>query len=164
MLALLMASALAAPTFENRMLAAHNEERLRMRQIPLIWDAGLAKDAAAWARTIALTRRFEHAPHTKQGENLWMGTKRAYSVEAMVGYWVDERRLFKLGRFPDVSRSGQWADVGHYTQLIWYDTTHIGCAIAANDRDEILVCRYSPPGNWMGSDPLGTGSARKKTK
>jgi uncharacterized protein YkwD len=155
MLAVLIASTLAVTPFESRLLAVHNVERLRMRQAPLVWDTALAKDAAVWARTLAASRRFEHAPQSKQGENLWMGTRGAYSLEAMVGYWIDERALFKRGRFPDVSRTGKWADVGHYTQAIWYNTTHVGCAIAANNDDEILVCRYSPPGNWMGSDPLG---------
>ena len=39
----------------------------------------------------------------KQGENLWMGTRGAYSYGEMIGQLVDERRYFRPGRFPAVS-------------------------------------------------------------
>jgi len=83
-----------------------------------------------------------------------MGTKTAYAYAEMSGGWVDERRLFKRGRFPDVSRNGKWADVGHYTQIIWRTTTQVGCALASNATDEYLVCRYLASGNIVGFDPL----------
>jgi hypothetical protein len=68
----------------------------------------------------------------------------------MVDGWIEERKDYVPGRFPDVSRTGQWGDVGHYTQLIWSKTTSVGCAIATGADDDVLVCRYSPPGNFVG--------------
>ena len=47
----------------------------------------------------------------------------------MVGSWIDEKRAFRPGVFPNVSRTGNWDDVAHYTQLIWKGTTRVGCAI-----------------------------------
>ncbi len=52
-----------------------------------------------------------------------MGSRGAFSIEAMVGGWASERRWFAPGVFPNVSRTGNWADVGHYTQMIWPATT-----------------------------------------
>ena len=144
----------AADSMPARLLAAHNGERGRVKQPPLIWDDSLARDAAVWAKKLADTKSFEHDLKTKQGENLWAGTTGAYSPEDMVGLWIEERALFKNGKFPDVSTNGNWLDVGHYTQLIWHNTTHVGCATARNEEDDVLVCRYSPPGNWRGEAPL----------
>jgi hypothetical protein len=78
---------------------------------------------------------------------LWMGSRGAFSVEAMVGGWSSEKRYFTRGIFPNNSNTGNWADVGHYTQMIWPTTQRVGCAIASTPRTDYLVCRYSPAGN-----------------
>ncbi|MBK8629758.1 MAG: serine protease [Sphingomonadales bacterium] len=137
---------------EQVLLVEHNAERARAGSGPLVWSDMLARDAAIWAKTLARTNRFEHAPEGKkaQGENLWMGTQGAYSPQEMVRLWIDEKSLYQPRRFPDVSTNGVWSDVGHYTQLIWHSTKEVGCALASNAESDFLVCRYAPPGNWMG--------------
>jgi hypothetical protein len=84
------------------------------------------------------------------GENLWMGSRGYYPVEAMVGAWVSERRWFRPGVFPNNSRTGSWADVAHYTQIIWPTTTRVGCAIASTGRVDYLDGRYTGAGNIDG--------------
>ena len=79
-----------------------------------------------------------------------MGTRGAFSPEQMVGSWIEERNAFRPGVFPAVSRTGDWSDVAHYTQLIWKDTTHVGCAVETRGDQSILACRYAPPGNIDG--------------
>jgi hypothetical protein len=79
-----------------------------------------------------------------------MGTAGYYSAEDMIGGFVAERGKFKPGKFPAVSRTGKWEDVGHYSQLIWRDTKEVGCAVARNRENDFLVCRYWPGGNWVG--------------
>jgi hypothetical protein len=136
-----------------RMLAAHNRERARTGAPPLAWDADLATAAAAYARELAPRGRLAHSsPTTRpgQGENLWMGTRGAYQLEEMLGHWAAERSLFSPGIFPAVSRSGQWSDVAHYTQMIWRGTTRLGCAVHQGRESDVLVCRYAPPGNVVG--------------
>ena len=68
----------------------------------------------------------------------------------MIGSWAAEKRLFTPGLFPEVSRSGHWGDVAHYTQMIWPGTTRMGCAIHRVRRWDFLICRYAPPGNIAG--------------
>lgn len=139
----------------SAMIGGHNQARREYRVAPLAWDEGLARDAAVYAQRLARTNRFEHDPQVgrpvKQGENLWMGTKNAYSYAEMIGLLVDERRYYRPGRFPAVSRTGRWSDVGHYTQIIWPTSQRVGCATASNRANDYLVCRYWPAGNIVGT-------------
>ena len=140
---------------DQRLLATHNRERIRVGVPALEWDAKLAADAKLYARELARTGRFEHSPADPsdpdvQGENLWAGTPGAWSPEEMVGYWVAEKRDYKPGVFPAVSRSGDLDKVGHYTQLIWRNTRKVGCAVDRSRREDLLVCRYSEGGNVIG--------------
>jgi hypothetical protein len=146
-----------AAAFPSRVLAAHNSERARAGVRPLVWDQALGSAAAAYATQMAMTGRFAHSDRSLRrgtGENLWMGTHGAFSVEAMVGGWASEKRFFTPGVFPNNSRTGDWEDVGHYTQMIWPTTQRIGCALASNGRVDYLVCRYAGAGNIDGR-PVG---------
>ena len=142
-----------AAGFPSRILAAHNVERARAGVAPLVWDNALGTAAASYATRMAMSGRFAHSDRSLRrgtGENLWMGTRGAFSVETMVGGWASEKRYFVPGVFPNVSRSGNWADVGHYTQMIWPTTQRVGCALATNGRSDYLVCRYATAGNIDG--------------
>jgi hypothetical protein len=136
-----------------RLLVAHNRERAAWGVSPLAWDPGLAAAADHYAAEMARTDRWGHsnrAVRGNQGENLWMGTRGAFAPEQMVGGWLSERRLYRHGVFPHVSRNGNWADVGHYSQLIWRTTTRVGCAVRSSRSNDYLVCRYWPAGNIDG--------------
>ena len=139
----------------STMIAVHNEARRQYGVAPLMWDESLARDAAAYAGQLARTRRFEHDPQRgrrpRQGENLFMGTRDAYSYADMIGLLVDERRYFRPGRFPAISNSGDWSQVAHYTQIVWPTTQRVGCATASNRANDYLVCRYLPAGNVVGT-------------
>ncbi len=145
-------------------LEAHNRARAAVAMPPLVWDPVLEARAGAWAEQLAKTGRFEHAPQKQDGENLWVGTRGAYPPAEMVGLWVEEKALYKQGRFPDVATNGKWADVGHYTQVIWHSTRRVGCALRSNADDSYLVCRYSPPGNWIGESPMGASPVRARIR
>ena len=154
---LLMGGTAARADFNERLLAAHNAERAAIGVPPLAWNDGLANEARAWANQLAATGRFEHSPDAAgeepEGENLWAGTPRAYSPEAMVGLWVAEKKDYRRGVFPNNSRSGDVENVGHYTQLIWRGSGEVGCATAVGRSEEFLVCRYSQAGNIYGERP-----------
>lgn len=137
---------------EARLLAAHNVERRRVGAPALIWDDALAAEAGGWARQLLASGRFEHdlSGHG-HGENLWTGWGgRVWTPEEMVAEWADEKRDYVRGLFPNVSRTGNWTAVGHYTQMVWRGTTHVGCAIVSRADRSVLACRYSPPGNIDG--------------
>ena len=134
-------------------LAAHNAERQRLGLPPLTWSCQLERDAAQWARTLQIEGKFEHSGSNGRkgsGENLWMGTAGHWSIDEMVGGFLAEKDNYQNRRFPNVSRTGNWTDVGHYSQIVWRDTREVGCAVAKGLKSDVLVCRYFPAGNVMG--------------
>jgi len=145
-----------AGDFSERVLAAHNAERTALGLPPLAWSDKLAADAAAWASHLAELGRFEHSPHdgrVGEGENLWMGTRGWFTLEEMVGGWSEEKRDYSYGPFGIARGSSGQKVVGHYTQMIWRTTAEVGCAVSSGGGWDYLVCRYSPPGNWIGEVP-----------
>lgn len=140
------------------MILMHNSARASVRQTALSWDVGLAADATAYAREMARTGRFEHSAQPRgnpdQGENLWRGTRSAYRYDEMAQHWIDERRDFVNGAVPAISRTGDYRDVGHYTQIIWSRTRRFGCGLARGAHDDFLACRYVPAGNVVGRRTL----------
>jgi hypothetical protein len=140
---------------EARLLAAHNAERASIGVPPLVWSEDLEAEARDWSRELIATGRFAHDPRPHgHGENLWTGWGgRIFTPEEMVEDWTRQRTDYCPGVFPNVSRTGDWTSVGHYTQLIWSGTTHVGCAIEARGDQQLLACRYSPPGNVDGRRP-----------
>ncbi|MEJ7925596.1 CAP domain-containing protein [Sphingobium sp. AN641] len=141
------------------MLDAHNGERALVGVAPLEWDEALAADAARHAADMARTGAFRHSPRGSRaipsGENLWMGPRRLYGYDVMIGAFADEKRLFRAdGKLPDLSTSGRWQDVGHYSQMIWRGTRKVGCALGEGANYDYLVCRYFPAGNAFGQGPL----------
>lgn len=136
------------------MLDGHNRARTAVGVGPISWDDKLAVDAAAYARVLASTGQFRHADQpqgpTREGENLFTGTRDAYRYDEMVALWVAEKKDFVNRPTPEFSTSGRWEDVAHYTQIVWRNSTRVGCALASNATDDYLVCRYAPAGNVVG--------------
>ena len=130
------------------LLRAHNAERSAVGVPPLRWDDSLAASALTCAQRLASSGQWRHCG---LGENLWRGPAGRFRPAQMVELWGAERRFFQSGLFLDVSRSGHWKDVGHYTQMVWRASQRVGCA-AVTSRDNVtwLVCQYSPPGNMEG--------------
>ena len=131
----------------DEILNAHNFFRSEVGVPPLSWSNNLAAGAQQWADNLAARNGFEHS--NVGGENIWYGTVGAYTFTDMVNTWGAEKAHFRNGIFPDVSIDGQV--VGHYSQMVWRKTTQVGCGGAAgSDGFYRLVCRYSPPGNFLG--------------
>lgn len=140
--------------FSKKIVEIHNRERSDVGSQPLSWDASLARSAAEYARELARTEHFDHdLDNETEGENLWMGSRSYFTLEDMIGMWAEEKKI--------LPRLRSWHDdvhaVGHYTQMVWKDTTRVGCAIASSRRFDYLVCRYGPQGNYLGESPYVSG-------
>lgn len=136
-------------------LEAHNIERDEFGSPPLQWSEKLAAEAQIWAGTLASEGRMRHASNDERvgaGENLWMGPSGVFSAHVIVGTFIAEKRHFAPGVFPNITSTGKWRDVGHYSQVVWPETQELGCAVGRNDTNEFWVCRYWPAGNKYGVD------------
>jgi hypothetical protein len=151
------AAVATSPGLDNinhRILSLHNAARADVGAPPLKWDSTLAVAAASYGPALSRLGRLVHSPRAgreNQRENLWMGQQGRFGPEDMIGTWTAEKNHFSPGQFPNVSRTGNWSDVAHYTQMIWKTTTHVGCAIYRDGGWDYLICRYSPPGNRDGN-------------
>lgn len=140
----------------QRLLIGHNTERARLRLPLLVWNPALARDARSYAKVLLARGELQHASHDARkghGENLWMGTAGAWDAKGMVDMFLDERRYFRPAAFPNVSLTGHWSDVGHYSQIVWRETKEVGCALDSAKGLDVLVCRYFPAGNVLGETP-----------
>ena len=135
-------------------LNAHNQARTRFGVPALAWSDELAAGALSHAQFMAQTGVYNHdqtpGRRKKAGENLWRGQRGVFSYDVMIGMMIAEAQHFRPGVFPDISRTGQWNDVAHYTQIVWPTTTSVGCALASSATTDYFVCRYSPTGNKDG--------------
>lgn len=147
------ATPVLANDYERAWLDAHNAERAEFGVHPLSWSEELESEAREWADNLARDQIMRHSNYGERGgkgENLWMGTAGYYTAEQMIAHFAEEKQYFFHGRFPEVSTTGDWGDVGHYTQMVWPGTREVGCAMARGENYDFLVCRYYPSGNRMG--------------
>ena len=138
----------------HSVLDAHNRARGQFGVAPLAWSDDLARDAMGHAQYMARTGLYGHdqtpGRRKKSGENLWRGPRGVFSYDVMIGVMIAEAKDFRPGVFPNISRTGVWNDVAHYTQIVWPTTTSVGCALASSATSDYFVCRYSPTGNKDG--------------
>jgi hypothetical protein len=140
----------------------HNAVRAIYGASPLVWDPVLVLGAGGYVNQLSRTGRPVHSSREGRGtvrENLSQGLPGWDSMQLM-GSWLNERQYFQPGTFPNVSTTGDWYRVGHYSQMIWPTTTLIGCARGIGMGSSWLICRYDPGGNkdgkTVGIPPLQT--------
>ena len=135
-------------------LSSHNDARQQFGVSPLAWSDALAAEAMRYAQHMAQTGVYGHdrtpGRRKKMGENIWRGQRGAFSYDVMLGTMISESRNFRPGAYPNNSRTGDWSQVSHFTQIVWPTTTEVGCALASSSSTDYFVCRYAPAGNKDG--------------
>ncbi|MCJ1376728.1 hypothetical protein MMC20_007973 [Loxospora ochrophaea] len=127
--------------FVNAVLNSTNLFRDQHNATAVIWNQTLADYAAKYANNC----QFQHSggPY---GENLAEGYA---NITSAIDAWGDERALYN---FNDPGFSEQ---TGHFTQLVWKNTSSTGCGrVFCNGKNNVagwyLVCEYYPRGNVGG--------------
>lgn len=130
-------------------LYIHNEARAEVGVQLLIWSVELSQIAQQWADHLAQNGcKMDHSEGSETGENLYWTSRGSESTPSdAVRAWYSEKKDFK-----NVPLKGNsWYETGHYSQMVWRNTTHVGMASAKCSKNEtIVVASYSPPGNYMG--------------
>lgn len=135
----------------KEILYRHNFYRSEVGVSDLKWSNEAAAYAQKWAEHLAAEGcNLEHSNNGKYGENLFWGSGRTYKPSFVVDSWASEKSDWKGGKIT----MKNYAKAGHYTQMIWYSTTHVGCGQAVCSNGNVIVsCSYSPPGNVIGQTP-----------
>lgn len=134
----------------HALLAHHNQERAVVDVPPLQWSTELARYAQQWTDHLAQGGcQLQHRSGSSYGENLFMGTAGHYRPVDGSRRWASEKQYYDGG----VLRPDNWYPSGHYTQMVWRDTTTMGCGQSECRGNVIVACNYSPPGNVMGQKP-----------
>jgi cysteine-rich secretory family protein len=103
----------------------------------LTWSAEIEASAQTWANRCTLS----HQANSGYGENLFWGTADAYSPQDAVAKWYGENAAYNF------ATPGFSTQTGHFTQVVWRNSTQLGCAKASCKGFDYWVRRYSPAGN-----------------
>ena len=145
----------------QKILDAHNAYRKDVGVPALKWSNDLAQYAQNWANELANNRgcNLQHRPDDpndpwiqKYGENIYSagGTNWTPTVLDAIADWGTEINYFDT----NTKDCKDGAVCGHYTQMVWKNTTMVGCGLATcSDGNVIVVCNYDPPGNYTGEKP-----------
>ncbi|AET37312.1 uncharacterized protein Ecym_1054 [Eremothecium cymbalariae DBVPG len=146
----------------NNLLWAHNSKRALHYNTPsLSWDNTLRQYAEDQVRSLIGTEydpctfRLKHS-YGPYGENIGtIGSSARYPrADEVVNAWYEEIKYYNFNDVTGTVHNGY--DVGHFTQLVWADTTKVGCAVVTCRSQYYFVytlCEYSPPGNVLDGTP-----------
>ena len=162
------------------MLTAHNDVRASAApsaadMTRLVWDASRASVAQSWANQCNFShnanRNANYAALSSNsggvGENIDITTGTRASAlsgaNSAVGLWPAEASAYHFAT--NTCASGQVC--GHYTQLAWANTLHVGCGItqcptvigaSGFNNAQVVICDYNPAGNFVGQRPHVQGA------
>jgi uncharacterized protein YkwD len=126
------------------LLDAHNRVRAKHCAPALSWSPKLAQVAQQWASSLrAQGCKFGHSGG-RYGENLAAGTAGTLDGRSVTDMWYGEIKKYS---FPN---GGFSMETGHFTQVVWKQTTQLGCGMTTCRGMDIWVCEYDPPGNVQG--------------
>ena len=146
----------------SEVVAAHNAVRVRAMPAPMpalpamSWHQGAADTAAAWVE------RCEYKHNTAidgtYGENIYASYGSSPTPTQVVERWAAEAASYDYA-----SDTCAVQECGHYTQIVWRQSTGVGCAWKSCQTGSpfpsgespwlFWVCDYAPPGNFVGQRP-----------
>ncbi|KAK4502909.1 hypothetical protein PRZ48_006336 [Zasmidium cellare] len=128
---------------QDSALSTHNFARNTKSLPNVTWDNALAADATAYAQKLADEDNMHHSGVDGQGENLYWSSEGDATFDDAVNMWLKEGDKYhgeKIGE-------GNLADWGHYTQVMWSGSTHLGMGKAQSKAGgTYIVARYTPQG------------------
>mmetsp|Transcript_8278 Transcript_8278/g.18018 ORF Transcript_8278/g.18018 Transcript_8278/m.18018 type:complete len:336 (-) Transcript_8278:82-1089(-) len=170
----------AQGSFPADVLRAHNVVRHRAGLRLVSWSSGLASLASqrvhrltergCYIRHSSLEDRWQQAGFEYVGENLYKVINMVPTGVDIVDAWYAEIQDYSYGPVGAsctkglcAGRSSPPCTLGHFTQVMWADTTHVGCALAECSgqakRTFIASCNYGPGGNIVGRMPFPASEA-----
>lgn len=123
------------------MLAAHNKLRDKHESSHLQWSRPAAAKAKEWARSLSDSGKLQHGNNEGMGQNLAYKSGQELTAQEVADMWYQESSEY------DYNKPGFSSNTGHFTQMVWGNTTHMGAALVVSGNRSYVVANYMPPGN-----------------
>lgn len=146
---------------QDEMVAAHNKYRKAVNISNIKWSDSLAETAQAYAeKQKGNGCKMKHSGAKGLGENIYWASAISYSngttkPQNITSSKVTDARGSEKANYnykKNACASGKVC--GHYTQIVWKNTTEVGCGmVVCKDNSQFWVCNYTPPGNYVGEKP-----------
>ncbi|XP_040377391.1 pathogenesis-related protein PRB1-3-like [Oryza brachyantha] len=116
---------------------------------PLKWSSDLAEKATQWADQY---KGDCGAAAAAGGVNVFRGYGgEAWQPSDAVAAWAEEAQHYDYGA--NACAAGK--ECGRYKQMMWRDSTQVGCAsVPCASGETLMACHYEPQGNIMGQKPF----------
>ncbi|EED14813.1 SCP-like extracellular protein, putative [Talaromyces stipitatus ATCC 10500] len=150
----------AGSSYQSLILNSHNIHRSNHSAPALTWNETLAESALKLANTCDYHHDTSLGPAANYGQNIAFGIDSDKVDEIITNMMYNDEMMFYQDLYgqanPDMSKFEKW---GHFSQIVWLDTTSVGCAtvtcqpLAESHSSLALpftVCNYYPAGNYGG--------------
>lgn len=130
------------------------------RSMPYVyWLGNLSVSSNNWASQC----KWGHSGTAGVGENIYATSLRTPNASVFdprnaVNAWGAEKSAYDY--YTNTCATGKIC--GHYTQIVWAKSTYLGCSfqdcpiiqgLSWPNGGTLVVCQYSPPGNYVGQRP-----------
>ena len=133
----------ADASFQQQFLATHNAYRAKHNTPPMTLNSELTAAAQKWADHLLAIGALQHS-ETQDGENVYsmsgFPTVKVAGKDA-VDAWYKEIKDYSW------SSPGFASNTGHFTQVVWKDSTELGVGMASDGNRVFVVGQYRPAGN-----------------
>lgn len=128
-------------SFPEIMLSEHNKLRSLHGSQSLTWNETLVEYAQAYSNAYNCSGILTHSGG-HYGENLAIGYTPINAVDA----WYNESTTYNYSKQNTV--------YNHFTQLVWNNTSNLGCAYKYCNEvwGTYIICSYYPQGNVIGEE------------
>uniref|UniRef100_A0A7I4YUL1 SCP domain-containing protein n=1 Tax=Haemonchus contortus TaxID=6289 RepID=A0A7I4YUL1_HAECO len=109
---------------------------------------------------------YGHSRKEGYGENIWASSDNHVDLkkaaESSSNMWFAELEERGVGEELKFTEQLFKRIVAHYTQVVWQDSTRLGCAVKWCDTVTFAACQYQTPGNVFGQNVYEKGEPCSK--
>lgn len=147
---------------QTAVVNTHNQWRSAVNVPAIKWSNSVASTAQAWVNSLKVNQgcHLAHSNTAGLGENLYWASAISYSngttapqaitPAQVVNTWGNEKSNYNY----NTNTCATGTSCGHYTQVVWKNTTEVGCGKAVcADNSQVWACLYAPAGNYSGQKP-----------
>ncbi|CAL8127315.1 unnamed protein product [Orchesella dallaii] len=133
---------------KDEIVAAINRYRSFHKVNPLVRNRNIEREHSdRWAKKVVQNGHFSHSDDEKYGENIFAGILETPFDPVDVWYWECNFD------YTDPERSLMAPGCGHFTQMVWKESSEVGVGIYPYDNEGtyVVVASFYPPGNIIGT-------------